>query len=352
MNREYNDNKEYNEALSGLRFSAEARADMVQNLLDAAEQPVKRRARRPLPRLAAAGIAAALVLSIGAGATVVYNKLASESFSGVFGTAHTEIVDKIGRPIGASATSGGVTVTADAIIGDKYSYAVVYTISRDDGTAFDLTANEYGYLPLHFEQSDLSVGHLGGMHGSSFFIDEQPGDNAIQFVEMRTADQPLKAATAKAKLENLRFNDGNDDYLLLEGKWNLKFDFAFEDASLDLPAGQTLELNGMDAVINEITLSPIGLQVDYTVDSEIEWSNAPSGREDPHDSAQSRRYFEDLEILLTRTDGTVLDMSQAGGGIQPKNGRTECQKGGLFDEILPMDEVASLRIGGVDIPLR
>ncbi|MCI5704038.1 DUF4179 domain-containing protein [Agathobaculum sp.] len=351
MNKEYNDNKEYNEALSGLRFSAEAKAGMVQNLLDAAGQPVKRRARRPLPRLAVAGIAAALVLSIGAGATVVYNKLASESFAGVFGTAHTEIVDKIGRPIGASATDNGVTVTADAIIGDKYSYAVVYTITRDDGTAFDLEGNEFGYLPLYFEESDTSIGHLGGMHGGSYFIDETPGDNAIQFVEMRTADAPLKETTAKAKMENLRFNDGDDDYLLVEGTWKLKFDFAFEDASLDLAAGQTLALNGMDVVINEITLSPIGLQVNYTVGSEIEWSNAPSGREDPRDAAQSRRYFEDLQILLTKTDGTVIDMSQSGGGIRPKNGKTECQKGGLFDEILSMDEVASLTVGGVDIPL-
>ena len=33
MNRAYNDNKEYTEAMAGLKFSDEAKARMVQNLL-------------------------------------------------------------------------------------------------------------------------------------------------------------------------------------------------------------------------------------------------------------------------------------------------------------------------------
>ena len=133
MNRAYNDNREYTDALDGLRFSNEAKARMVDNLLDAAAQqpPVQQKPRRRafrLPRIAAVGVAAALVLGIGAGATGVL-KTAGEAFSGVFGpTADTEIINQIGRPIGASDTSGGVTITADAIIGDKYHYAITYSI--------------------------------------------------------------------------------------------------------------------------------------------------------------------------------------------------------------------------------
>lgn len=37
-------------------------------------------------------------------------------------------------PHRASATSNGVTITADAIMGDTYSYAIVYSIRRDDGS--------------------------------------------------------------------------------------------------------------------------------------------------------------------------------------------------------------------------
>ena len=97
MNREYNDNKMYNSALDELRFSEEAKSRMVDRLMAAAEQPEQpvaiHRVRR-FPRIAAVGVAAALVLSIGAGATGVF-KSASDAFAGVFGTtADTEIIDQ------------------------------------------------------------------------------------------------------------------------------------------------------------------------------------------------------------------------------------------------------------------
>ena len=75
MNREYNDNKMYNSALDELRFSEEAKSRMVDRLMTAAEQPEQpvtiHRVRR-FPRIAMVGVAAALVLSIGAGATGGY----------------------------------------------------------------------------------------------------------------------------------------------------------------------------------------------------------------------------------------------------------------------------------------
>ena len=142
MNREYNDNKMYNSALDELRFSDEAKSRMVNRLMAAAEQPEQpvaiHRVRR-FPRIAAVGVAAALVLSIGAGATGVF-KSASDAFAGVFGpTADTEIIDQIGHPIGASDTAGGVTVTADAILFDGYNYLISYTLEKEDGSAFDCT---------------------------------------------------------------------------------------------------------------------------------------------------------------------------------------------------------------------
>ena len=155
MNREYNDNKMYNSALDELRFSDEAKSRMVNRLMAAAEQPEQpvaiHRVRR-FPRIAAVGVAAALVLSIGAGATGVF-KSASDAFAGVFGpTADTEIIDQIGRPIGASDTSNGVTVTADAILFDGYNYLISYTLEKEDGSAFDCTKNPdtgwYHYAPM------------------------------------------------------------------------------------------------------------------------------------------------------------------------------------------------------------
>lgn len=365
MNRAYNDNKEYTEAMAGLQFSDEAKARMVQNLLDAQEKAadnvvaMPRGRKRRLPRIAAVGVAAAVVLTVGASATGVL-KTASEAFQGVFGpTADTEIIDQIGRPVGASDTSGGVTVTADAIIGDKYHYAITYSIVKDDGTAFDIDLTNTvgnGVLPLTFEESDCTLsGYLGGTHGGSYFFDADPADNAIQYVETREiSNGEVRGHTVRAKFKDLCvYDDEMNRVLLAEGDWSFKFNLDFEDTSVSLPAGQTFDLNGMTATIDEITLSPLALRVDYTVDSEVQWDeNAQSGKQSDHDSEQMNRYFESVQILVNKADGTSLDLSLAGGSISPEGGKTICQKGEIFSEIIPLEDIVSVTVQGIDIPVQ
>lgn len=363
MNKAYNDNREYTDALDGLRFSDEAKARMVQNLLDAAgestPQQAKPRGRKfGLPRVAAVGVAAALVLGIGAGASGVF-KTAGEAFAGVFGpTADTEIIDQIGRPIGASDTDNGVTITADAIIGDKYHYAVTYSIIKEDGTPFDIDLSKTvgdGVLPLNFAEEDTSLaGYFGGTHGGSYFYDADPTDAAIQYVETReVSDGDVQGRTIKAKFSDLyAYDEDMNRVMIAEGDWSFKFNLDFEDTSVQLPAGQVIDLNGMTATIDEITLSPLALRVDYTVDSEVQWDeNAQSGKQSDHDSAQMQKYFDDLQIVINKADGTSLDMSYAGGSIKPQDGKTICQKGDMFSEIIPLEDVVSLTIGGVEIPV-
>ena len=108
----------------------------------------------------------------------------------------------------------------------------------------------------------------------------------------------------------------------------------------------------MTFTVDSITISPVAVKVDYTVDREVQWSNAPSGREDPEDSRQMQRYFENVEILLTKTDGTVIDMSSSGGSIKPEHGVTVCGKGEVFDEIIPLEELASISVGGIEYQIR
>ena len=44
-------------------------------------------------------------------------------------------------------------------------------------------------------------------------------------------------------------------------------------------------------------------------------------------------------------------MSNAGGSIEPKDGVTICSKGEVFDEILPLDELESISVGGIVYPI-
>lgn len=366
MNRAYNDNKMYNSALDELRFSEEAKSRMVDRLMAAAEQPEQpvaiHRVRR-FPRIAAVGVAAALVLSIGAGATGVF-KSASDAFAGVFGpTADTEIIDQIGHPIGASDTAGGVTVTADAILFDGYNYLISYTLEKEDGSAFDCTKNpDTGLYDLYWKRSDSTIGRgVDGASGSSYFYDENPSDNAIQYVEtMSYNDAVQTGGTVKITLHDLQeFSNDGTESTLVKGTWSLKFKLDAGNSAKELPAGQTIEVNGLSASVDKVVISPIGYHVVYTVDGEATFDTLydENGEEIPRESGREPASVSSTwesysaKLLVTKTDGTVLDFSDCGGSMDPHDGKTVCTRQGTFDTILPLDEVASVTIGDTTIPV-
>ena len=365
MNREYTDNREYKNALDELHFSEEAKNRMVERLMERAEQPASRRVCR-FPRIAAVGVAAALVLSIGAGASGVL-KSASEAFAGVFGpTADTEIIDQIGRPIGASDTSNGVTVTADAILFDGYNYLISYTLEKDDGSAFDCTKNpDTGLYDLYWKRSDSTIGRgVDGASGSSYFYDENPNDNAIQYVEtMSYNDTVQTGGTAKITLGDLCVlnSETSEPTTIAKGTWHLKFKLEADNSAVELPAGQTIELNGLSASVDKVVISPIGYHVVYTVDGEAKFDTVYTefGEEIPYDaesgqepaSVSSTWESYAAKLLITKTDGTVLDFSDCGGSMDPHDGRTVCTRQGTFDTVIPLEDIASVTIGGVSIPI-
>ena len=348
MNRQ----SDYQQALDGLCFTPEQKARLAVRAAEAVQQPA-RKAHRPFGKIAILAACLAVVLAVGAGATGVL-KTAAESFGAIFGggAAQTEVIDKIGRPIGASDTDNGVTITADAIMGDAYNAAIVYTIRRDDGTPLLPEGTDpHSLLMGGFGGTSLSV--RGGSHGSSWFVADETDPSVIQMVQTVTADVPVSRCTATAEFEGLRGWDDTkgESVPLVEGHWKFRFDVDYEDASVTLGGGETFEQSGMTFTVNAITVSPVAVKVDYTVDSEVQWSNAPSGRVSEEDSRQMERYFENVEILLTKTDGTVIDMSNSGGSVKPEHGVTVCDKGEVFEEIIPLEELASVSVGGIVYPI-
>ena len=335
----------YQDTLDRLRFTPEQKQHMTDRLMAEAERPAPHRAL-PFRRLAAAGVAAALVLSVGvAGATGALGEVGA-AFSAIFGpSTQTEIMDKIGYPVGASDTDNGVTITADAIVGDTYSYAVVYTIQREDGKALvsdQLLArapDPDDALPLAFQSYDAAPqGYRGGSSGNMWFYDADPADSALQFVELRTQSEPLEPGLLTVRFQDLQVY--GEDYAtcttLTEGSWKLSFQLAFEDASRTLPCGQTFTLNGAEVTLNAVTLSPLSIQADYTVS----WAG---------DTAMD--WIEPLPMSITYTDGTTLDLSHAGGASAYGTGSVSCQKGMIFDQLHPLEEVASVTVGDVVIPV-
>ena len=92
-------------------------------------------------------------------------------------------------------------------------------------------------------------------------------------------------------------------------------------------------------------------RVAYEVDSQVQWSNAESGRMPEGDARQIELYQGNVEILLNKKDGTVVDMTNSGGSLAPENGKTVCVKGNAFEEIIPLEELESVSVGGITFPI-
>lgn len=362
----------YREALDGLAFPADAKERMAQRVaceLGQAERDtqgaqVGRASRLPSRRrwrvMAAAGLAAVLALALGGAAYAGGGGLLgiAGAFDDLFGgpPAQTEVVGKIGRPLGSSATSDGVTVTAEAIIGDAANYVIVFTLAKDDGTPFDVEPLESGLFPLVFEGS-VSVDGARGASGSSYFYDADPADNAIQYVEQRAVDMgdgSLIGKTARAAFTDLAVIGGSESdgqrRTIAEGTWKLKFAIDYEDTSVALASGQAIDLNGMPATIDAISLSPVALSVDYTVDAVMDWESQQSGRMSDHNQAQADA-FHGLAMAVNLRDGTVVDAAYGGLSTREDGGATHCRKNSMFNEFLNLDDVASVTIAGVEVPL-
>ena len=192
---------EYKDAMHTLRYTDAQKALLAERAAQAARQ-TERHAHRPLLRTAliAACLTAALAVTAGAAGVL---KSAAEAFAPIFGgsAAQTEIIDKIGYPVGASDTDNGVTITADAVLGDRYNAAIVFTITRDDGTALLPAGAEDAMLLVRGGGVDLDI--LGGTHGGSWFVDEDPTDDTVQLIQTVSSDVPINDCSATAKLEDL-----------------------------------------------------------------------------------------------------------------------------------------------------
>ena len=93
---------------------------------------------------------------------------------------------------------------------------------------------------------------------------------------------PINDCTATGAFEDIcKWDEATGEAVpVIEGKWKVKFEMAYEDSSVSLGSGETFAQGGMTFTIDSITLSPVAYKVDYTVDSEAVWSDsaAAAGR--------------------------------------------------------------------------
>lgn len=309
------------------------------------------RPRRWRRRLAVARIAASVLLALAVAGVSAY-AYASGALGvgiGVIGDiftgapVSTEVYSSVGYPIGASQTCDGVTVTAEAVLGDTSNYTVVFSIRREDGERFEgISENEGGTLNLLFTNGGtFYVDGIRSSGGKSFFFEDDGDDTTIYYVYQGSVetsdDESIIGRTARVELSDLRLTDesGAPAKLLASGTWTFKFKMNYGDESRELEEAQGVEVtyDGVSVTIGCLRVSPLGLTLDLTTDDDV-------------------LDVRDLPLAVTFSDGTTLRLDGTTFvGSEWTWGTTKVRLSGFFDRITSVDDIVSVTVGTTVFPV-
>lgn len=368
---------DYRHALEHISFTDNAKQHMANSIAqsvassDAATAQSNFNGTRRKPRIARhpvrtvariAAVTAVLAIVIGGAGTAMATgvlPLPSDMLSDIFDgpASQTEIIDRIGRPVGASCSNNGVTVTADAIMGDKDMVTIAYTLTFDDPAALKKLSEpgENGTIAGSVDGNVYVDGEHGGQ-GQSWLIDKNPNDSSIQYFAQFSVESPgLMGRTVRTHINSLvvpRAGKELPEYKkILTGPWDLKFQLNYEDTSVTIPAHKSVNFNGTKATIQEATVSCVGVSVRYNIDRSIEHDNN-SGKMSQN-MEESMDAVGNIPLIVTFKDGHVEDATSHSGYFANKldNGTTDVHKTWPFSQVCDTDKIASVQIGDTVIPM-
>lgn len=368
---------DYRHALEHISFTDNAKQHMANSIAqsvassDAATAQSNFNGTRRKPRIARhpvrtvariAAVTAVLAIVIGGAGTAMATgvlPLPSDMLSDIFDgpASQTEIIDRIGRPVGASYSNNGVTVTADAIMGDKDMVTIAYTLTFDDPAALKKLSEpgENGTIAGSVDGNVYVDGEHGGQ-GQSWLIDKNPNDSSIQYFAQFSVESPgLMGRTVRTHINSLvvpRAGKELPEYKkILTGPWDLKFQLNYEDTSVTIPAPKSVNFNGTKATIQEATVSCVGVSVRYNIDRSIEHDNN-SGKMSQN-MEESMDAVGNIPLIVTFKDGHVEDATSHSGYFANKldNGTTDVHKTWPFSQVCDTDKIASVQIGDTVIPM-
>lgn len=294
-------------------------------------RPVRRR-RRSFGSLAAACLTVFLLaLPVSA---EIYNGYISNLLAPLYGMAQSEIVDSIGVPLGASTTVGDYTLTADAVIGDRYNLAIVYSLTRTDGgdvdpwLRFDGTGDTWGF----------------GSGGGSLSYKPSSDGKTLHIIQDWTSQHPprlfLKRKASMVFTDLERWDpDRGQGTPVAQGEWALNFTIRYEDSTIKLPVrGRTVtDAGGREYQLKKVLLSPIGLHIDMEAPNPFYGGVIDNGP-----------LFPDFRVSALLEDGTVVEFEDhnAGGSASDDRRTMDGDWGTMFKVPIPIEDIRALNICG------
>ena len=309
------------------KFSEQFEKNMQRIILESAVEHSGKRTPFHLKREAVAAALLSVILILSGGVTYA-SKVAHVNLSPLnwlYGSSDDdsqEIIDNMTSALHESATSGGIKMTADAIVrdGDNH-FIIVYNLIRTDGTSIlpknrSLeTRNEAGDLvnQLYFDDEEVTFTDLNpenfGFGYSGIFYDENPDDPSIQYMEdcdfhlydSAELSEKTEILTVHKKLV-LRTEEKHyqfENTTLSGGTWKFKLKIPEKTDSLKLAQNEKFhcdEYEGYDCIIDSLDISPLGITLNYKIIA------------DTFTRKQGIDHYVPVDITLNLKNGESIEM--------------------------------------------
>ena len=342
--------EQYRAELDALRFSDEQKLRMIDRLMAAQEAASARRPRRlhRVPLLAV--LLAALLLTAGGFAV----KLVSDWFAPRYGAADHGLINEVGAIVGASDTHEGVTITVDAIMGDRHTMQIAFTVSRDDGTPMtrDTFEDEFGRV-----YPDWKSWFTGGGSDVTHFADVDEHDNRFEMYHTIHRDRLWMAKMVTIKVTNqhapteLRPEE--------EHVWTISFWADYPDCTVELDCDQTIPTKMGEATIDQLEVSPLGIYLkghyEESITKQMILESMRTLDPDSVDLQQGwtdSAYYIPEDFTVGLKDGTMQSIVEKGGGSTFGDGvLRRFYRRVDFSGLIDTDDIASISINGVTVEL-
>lgn len=296
--------------------------------------------RRFLPK-AVGAIAAAAILcgSALAVSTGLDGRLLE--FLGVTTAEQAEPLIAGAQVVNRTVKNAGSTLTVREVLGDKDNLYLLLNFTAPEGTALDA----YGY---RFQKDIVTLDAQASWQGIGYtkLEDDDPADNSLDLVMHITADSISRDGTITLRMGNLEAAAGfGEPYVPVDipGEWKLRFSLQCADSSLAWETQTPVTLYGQEAMVTEVSLSPLSVTVKgngETMDEVVEAAR----------TSDVQGYFP---VTIHFQDGTCLTTSgEAGDGYT-----TLVREGHVFytnwtlHQIIDPNQVDHLIFGGTVIPV-
>lgn len=327
-------------------------------------------------------------------------------FSPIFGVTpvQTQIINDIAYPIGASANSNGITITADAIIGDTNMATVVYTISNDDGTPIILdetlltpaeepingwnTQYYFGFdrLQPNYKGEFIQIGtklSSTASRNSSMNEFKTNSEGNLIFIEQLESSKLPKGKKVTAYFydmgyikSNYLYENGevieyNYEFIpMLSGEWEIEYRFDYVNTSKTIAQNKEFTHQDRDIKVNSIVISPLTLTIEFEyLKFESQHLQKIKELEDNQNTTEltieqekildelnleemqiKYEFEESIPLYLTKNDGEIIKLSRTTSNSSTIGSRenTTTNSSVHFDEIISLEDIYSVTFGDIE----